>query len=129
MSTDGVPPPPDLSAAPKWLQDQKAQKEEANWDNEDALRGQRVKNDLLWLKCYGWVVVAITLAFAGLFLIGLVSWAAHYLSADKYHWLTGDQLSKIQSVLFSGGMGAVSYSYHQIGKALSRLSFAFAPLF
>ena len=107
MNTDGVPPPPDLSTAPKWLQDQKAQKEEANWDNEDALRGQKVKNDLLWLKCYGFVVVAITITFAAIFLFGLVSWSAHYLLKETYHWLGEAQLSKIQSVLFSGGMGAV----------------------
>jgi len=40
-------------------------------------------------------------------LVGLISWATHYLSPDKFHWLSDDQLSKIQSVLFSGGMGAV----------------------
>lgn len=45
--------------------------------------------------------------FAILFIGSLGSWAAHYLLPVKYHWLTVDQLSKIQSILFSGSIGGV----------------------
>ena len=37
----------------------------------------------------------------------LVSWALHYLLNDSLHWLTPEQLSKIQSILFSGSVGGV----------------------
>lgn len=106
MNTDNrVPPPP--SNLPTWLGDSKARAEEKNWDKEGKLRGQEEKNHLIWLRVYGWVVVAFLVVFAFLFLGSLGSWAAHYLLPTCWHWLSADQLSKIQSVLFSGSIGGV----------------------
>lgn len=106
MNTDNtVPPPP--SDLPAWLGDLKATAEERNWDKEGKLRGQEEWNHLLWLKGYGVVVFLFLLFFALLFLGSLGSWAAHYLLPCEYHWLSEDQLSKIQSILFSGSIGGV----------------------
>lgn len=106
MSTNNtVPPPP--NDFPSWLGDVQARAEERNWDKEGKLRGQEERNHLLWLKCYGFVILLFLLFFTLLFLGSLGSWAAHYLLPTCYHWLSADQLSKIQSILFSGSIGGV----------------------
>ena len=79
-------------------------KEEKNWTRLDEVREN---NDVVWLSVYGKVVVAITVAFTAIFLTSLIVWALHYVLPAKCTWLTEAQLSKIQSVLFSGGMGAI----------------------
>lgn len=96
-------PPPEIGA-PKWADAGSAHKEEENWADLDKTKKD---NDLRWLKVYGWVVVAITVTFTIIFLLSLVIWALHYMLPEKWIWLSGAQLSRIQSVLFSGGMGAV----------------------
>jgi hypothetical protein len=104
MNTDyKVPPPP--GNLPAWSGDLKATAEEKNWDKEGKLRGQEERNHLLWLSGYGFVVFLFLLVFALLFLGSLVSWAVHYLFPGSYHWLSEEQLSKIQSILFSGSIG------------------------
>ena len=99
-----VPPP---NNPPAWLGDPQARAEERNWDKEGKLRGQEEKNHLLWLKAYGVVVLLFLSFFAILFIGSPGSWAAHYLLPDGWHWLTSEQLSKIQSILFSGSIGGV----------------------
>lgn len=111
MNTDSKPnnqvPPAPQSDTPRWIGYQQAKAEERNWDKEGKLRGQEENNHLLWLKAYGRLVALFLIFFALLFLGSLGSWAAHYLLPEKFHWLTLDQLSKIQSVLFSGSIGGV----------------------
>jgi len=106
MSYKAVPPPED-DDLPKWFGDQKARKEDQNWDKEGKLKGQEETNHLWWLRAYGTLIILFLVVFALLFLGSLGSWALHYLLPERWHWLTPDQLSKIQSVLFSGGMGGV----------------------
>lgn len=107
MSTKKVPPP-SADATLRWASHSSSAKaEEKNWDNEGILRGQEEKNQLLILKAYGWIVCIFLLVFALLFLGSLGSWAAHYMLPESYHWLKEPQLSKIQSVLFSGSIGGV----------------------
>ncbi|MEX1035964.1 MAG: hypothetical protein WDZ54_08410 [Sneathiella sp.] len=98
-----VPPPPE--DLPGWSEDKQARLEEKNWDNEDKLRGQKVANDIIWLKVYGLLIVVVTVVFTALFLASLVIWSVHYLT--PYGWLNPEQLSKIQSVIFSGSLGAI----------------------
>ena len=43
-------------------------------------------------------MVVLTLIFVA----SIVSWTWHYLTPADWHWLTADQLSRIQSVIFSG---------------------------
>lgn len=102
-----VPPPPDGLEPPLWAVDSLAHKEEKLFPDEQALRGQKAKNDLTWLWVYGWVVVAMMIVFALLFLSSIVSWAWHYVMPVSWSWLTDDQLSKIQSVIFSGSLGGI----------------------
>lgn len=90
---------------PDWADsDTKAQEEDKQWDE---LEETKRKNDKNWLALYGWVILIITLVFALTFLGALIAWTWHYLAPSCWHWLDPHQLSKIQSVLFSGGMGAI----------------------
>ena len=102
-----VPPPPDGHEAPLWAEDSLAHNEAKFFPYEDKLRGQKAKNDLTWLRVYGWVVVAMMIVFALLFLSSIVSWAWHYVMPTRWGWLNDDQLSKIQSVIFSGSLGGI----------------------
>lgn len=97
-------PPPELPSTPSWADTRSAVKEEKEWSTLDKVRE---KNDVNWLSVYGWVVIAITITFTTIFLASLVAWALHYILPPKWIWLTDAQLSKIQSILFSGGMGAI----------------------
>ncbi len=77
MSTDKTVPPPPANS-PAWFADFKAKAEEANWDKEGKLRGQEERNQLLWLKAYGFVVFLFLVFFSLLFVGSLGSWALHY---------------------------------------------------
>jgi hypothetical protein len=105
--SDNPVPPPDFDEPPKWMDTSLAKAEDSNFDNEGRLRGQKERNDLLWLRIYGWVVVSMMIIFSLLFLTSLISWAWHYTMPLSLHWLTDDQLSKIQSVIFSGSLGGI----------------------
>lgn len=102
-------PPPEIGASPKWA-DSMAIAEERKWNDLDKVRNA---NDVRWLWVYGNIVVILTAVFAMLFIASLVTWAWHYLAPPSCGWLTPEQLSKVQSVLFSGGMGAVLSSIVQ----------------
>lgn len=97
-------PAPDPSAIGAWADQGPAKEEERNWSS---LAEIRESNDRNWLKFYGVIVICIAAVFTLIFLGSLVIWALHYMLPRCYLWLDPDQLSKIQSVLFSGGMGAV----------------------
>lgn len=104
----------DLTPTPQWATVD-ARKEDKKWDE---LEETKRNNDKRWLVVYGWVLLAITIAFSLTFLVALLSWAFHYIAPYGWHWLDDAQLGKIQSVLFSGGMGAIISSIirAQIGK-------------
>lgn len=108
MSDETVPPPPPgLEDAPSWASDSAAAQEEKYWSNEDKLKGQKTKNDLIWLKAYGIVLVGLTVFFAFLFILSLGFWAWHYLMPERWGWMSETQLSKVQSIIFSGSLGAI----------------------
>ncbi|WJJ93418.1 hypothetical protein [Neopusillimonas aromaticivorans] len=113
-SDDISVPAPELGK-PTWADTRTAQEEERSWPE---LGDVKKSNDLRWLKVYGWIVVAITVTFTSIFLASLVIWALHYMLPPSLTWLSEQQLGKMQSVLFSGGMGAVISSVirHQLGK-------------
>lgn len=106
MNTD-VPPPPDDGEPPRWADDKSAKQEARNWGNDRKLQDAKTWADVWWAKAYGIVAIFLLFVFAILFLGSLTSWAAHYILPECWHWLTGDQLSKIQSVIFSGSLGGV----------------------
>lgn len=93
----------ELQKTPSWAKIE-AEKEEKGWGD---LEKCRRRNDLRWLTAYGVIVLAVTYLFAIIFIAALVIWVFHYTTPENWHWLGEPQLSKIQSVLFSGGMGAI----------------------
>ena len=121
MSDEIVPPPPPNPDPPRWAGNDLAKKEEVSWPDEEKLRGQRNQNDLIWLKVYGWLIVVATVVLAFLFLVSLLFWVWHYLTPECWGWLTPDQLSRIQAVIFSGSLGAIvaSILQKQLAKQLS----------
>lgn len=118
MVAKAVPPPPGgTDNKPGWAADPKAKAEADNWDNEEKLRGVRLANDILWTKLYGWIVAGMMIFFSLAFCFSLIVWVAHYTT--PWGWLSSDQLSKIQSVIFSGSLGAIVTAYAQ--KHINRL--------
>lgn len=107
--------PGEQAPSPKWATTD-AKKEDKNWTDLDQVKR---KNDKRWLTVYGWVLLVITIVFAAIFLVAFLSWAWHYLTPKCWQWLVDAQLSKIQSILFSGGMGAIISGIirNQINKA------------
>ena len=81
--------------------DTQAKKEESIWDIER-------ENYHRWLRIYGFIPPTFLIVFTGLFLFSLLSWTLHYLFPIGWHWLDAAQLSKIQSVIFSGSLGAIT---------------------
>lgn len=108
-----IPEPP--KSLPNWVDFESAKLEQKNWQTLDEIRE---RNDSRWLSVYGLIVVFLTLIFSVLFISSLVVWSWHYLAPICWTWLSSEQLSKVQSVLFSGGMGAIVSSIVQ--KQLSK---------
>ncbi|WP_303230507.1 hypothetical protein [Comamonas kerstersii] len=101
-------PTPDVPSSLLWAYG-KAEKEEREWSGLDKIKQE---NDGRWLKVYGWILVALTITFAVIFIAALLVWTWHHIAPAcighwRTHWLDSQQLGKIQSILFSGGMGAV----------------------
>lgn len=101
-------PAPEVPSSLLWASG-KAEKEEREWSDLDKIKQE---NDGRWLKVYGWILVALTITFAVIFISALLVWTWHhiapaYIGSWQTHWLDSQQLGKIQSILFSGGMGAV----------------------
>ena len=112
MSESEVPPPPDgLADSPSWADDSDAKQEEKLWAKEEKLRGTHIDNDITWARIFGYIVASLMVFFTVLFVGSLGAWFFHYLT--PWSWLSTDQLSKIQSVVFSGTIGAVVSSYAQ----------------
>ncbi len=102
MNTEKPLPPED---PPRWSNDKKGELEEEKWDQERQLRGQEQINRLRFLKVYGWVAVSLVGFLVLCFSASFLSWLLHYLT--PWHWLDSEQLGKIQSVIFSGSLGAI----------------------
>lgn len=102
MSDREVPPPDD--DFPKWFDDPSASREVRNWDNEGILKGQEEVNHLWWLRAYGFLVIVFLLVFAALFLGSLISWAAHYMLPQSYHWLTSEHLPRFNQCCLVVGL-------------------------
>lgn len=103
----------EMKSTPKWAT-LDAKKEDKGWGTLDEIK---IGNDRRWLIVYGWILVVVTAVFASIFILSFGIWAFHHLS--PYGWLDVDRLAKIQSILFSGGMGAIVTSIvtTQISKA------------
>ena len=88
-----------------------ARREEKTWPDEKELQGVKRQNDVLWHRTYGYVVVGMMIFLVTTFVASLSVWVWHYIT--PWQFLTPDQLSKIQSVIFSGSLGAIVSAYMQ----------------
>lgn len=117
MRTEVPSLPSDAGVIPQWA-DERAVEEVRKWPDETALRGQKTRNQLWALQLAGYLVPGLMIALFVSFVAALGIWVWHFLTPeacvtvkdgppDCYHWLTADQLSRIQSVIFSGALGAI----------------------
>lgn len=109
--TDKIPDPPDES--PRWAVPFRAIQEERKWPDEEALEGQKGTNKLWALRAIGVATFFLILSFVVAFIATFLAWAWHQIGPQECLWLTESQLSKIQSVIFSGAIAAVATSYAQ----------------
>ncbi len=93
-----------MSDTPEWADLSDAKKESADWTTLDK---QKLQNDKLFLKVYGIIVVVFTVAFAAIFILTISALVWHYIGLTKLQWLSDGQLSKIESILFSGTMAVI----------------------
>jgi hypothetical protein len=103
--------PSNIEESPDWASDNKAKEEEENWSDEKKLTEQKNKNRIGFLKSVGWMAPAAMIMLSLVFMAFFVSWSWHFLATAPYQWLTPEQLSKIQSIIFSGAMGAIISLY------------------
>ncbi|OOR87665.1 hypothetical protein B0181_09945 [Moraxella caviae] len=97
--TDNIPTP---QTPPPWAS--LSSKEEKQWGELDTIK---LNNDKGWLKAYGHVVIVVTYIIASIFIVAFLILAFHYLAPNSWTWLDQSQINKIQSMLFSGSMGAI----------------------
>ena len=71
------------------------------------------KNKIGVLQHSGILVIVALWLFSLAFAFTFCIWLWHFLASSSYGWLNGDQLSKIQTLIFSGTLGAVASSVIQ----------------
>lgn len=94
---------------PTWADDTLAKAENKKWGDDDALQGIKKRNEGRILQIWGLIVPVLMILFTLLFVTSIFAWAWHYLT--PWVWLKPEQLSKIQSVIFSGALGAIVSNY------------------
>lgn len=103
MSSDNNKvPPPERENSPKWLKDSLANLEVENFDKLDKINK---RNQSWWLFTIGICGVVLIIALFAGFILTFVTWVIHQIS--NCGWLDSVKLSKIESVIFSGTMGAI----------------------
>ena len=105
------PPPPDWVAKEEWKGDKDAANEVSKWPDQEALKGTKDENTLRLLRHSGRIAVCLMWFFAAVFVIAMAIWLVHFLT--PWGWLTELQLSKIQTVIFSGSLGALVSAFAQ----------------
>lgn len=105
------PPPPDWAEGQEWNRDTVAKAEGAKWPDQEALQGTKDENTLKMLRHSGHIAVCFMWFFALVFVASMGVWIFHFLT--PWGWLTEIQLSKIQTVVFSGSLGALVSAFAQ----------------
>jgi hypothetical protein len=112
MTDSQVPlPPVEWRNEKPWEGDSMAEAEVKNFADSKALQGQKDENTLRLLRNSGWIAVILMYFFMLVFMSSMVVWLVHYLS--PWSWLSEVQLSKIQTVIFSGSIGALVSAFAQ----------------
>lgn len=111
MQDEPPPPPSDWAERKPWLSDRAAKAEKSKWPNQEALKGTKDENTLRLLRNSGRIAVCFMWFFALVFVSSMTVWLVHFLT--PWGWLAPDQLSKIQTVVFSGSIGALVSAFAQ----------------
>lgn len=90
-----------------------AASEDELFPSEDSITGQHRKNRMLIAAHVGYLVVCLMYFFCVVMVCSIGAFCWHFLAPPNFHWLTEAQLSKIQSIVFSGGVGAFFASLAQ----------------
>lgn len=96
-----------------WQAESRVSGETQEWDNEKAIQNARDENTVSFLHHSGWIGIVFMYFVALVFIISIAIWFVHFLVPDQWQWLTETQLSKIQTVIFSGSFGAILSAYAQ----------------
>lgn len=109
---DEVPgPPPEWAQGEEWKLDPDAEAEKSKWPDPASLQGTKDENTLRLLRHSGRIAVCLMWFFAFVFVASMAVWLFHFLT--PWGWLTEPQLSKIQTVVFSGSLGALVSAFAQ----------------
>ncbi|BAQ67234.1 hypothetical protein NHU_00062 [Rhodovulum sulfidophilum] len=111
MQDEPPPPPTEWAKGHEWETDQVAKNEVSKWPDPASLKGTKDTNTLRLLRNSGLIAVCLMWFFAAVFVASMVVWLFHFLT--PWGWLTDLQLSKIQTVVFSGSLGALVSAFAQ----------------
>ena len=96
-----------------WQAESRVSGETQAWADEKAIKGARDANTVSFLRHSGWIGIVFMYFVAFVFIISIAIWFVHFLAPDQWQWLSETQLSKIQTVIFSGSFGAILSAYAQ----------------
>lgn len=111
MQDEPPPPPFEWAEGQEWKQDPVAEAEKSKWPDQESLKGTKDENTLMLLRHSGKIAVCMMWFFALVFVASMGVWLFHFLT--PWGWLTELQLSKIQTVVFSGSLGALVSAFAQ----------------
>src|SRR3990167_6943481 len=103
--TDTPPPSPEWTAEEPWREDSLAQFEGQTDPLDAQLQEQDKLNRLRFKKATGRIIVWSVYGMWILLAVGLAVWTWQFLT--PYPFLGPHQIEKLQSVIFSGSLGAV----------------------
>jgi hypothetical protein len=102
-----IDPNEDWLSEAAWDTDPLANKEDSAFARKENLERELHGAKLSVIKNSSIIVIIFLWFFSLIFLFSVGTWFAHFLLPEKYIWLSEVQLSKIQTVIFSGASGAI----------------------
>ena len=108
---DAPQPSESWDESTEWYYDSVATDENKQWPDEKALKGTKDENTIILLRNSGKIAVCMMWFFALVFISSMGVWLFHFLT--PWGWLNEFQLSKIQTVIFSGSLGALVSAFAQ----------------
>lgn len=105
---DAIQPSEEWRREGAWDTDPIAALEVENEQRLDEVQKAHQKTHVAVITHAGIIIVVAMYFFSALFIAALASWAFHHLAPASWHWMTADQLSKIQAIIFSGSLGAIT---------------------
>jgi hypothetical protein len=109
MSDTVPPPPPDWASEQPWQDDPLAGFEAENDPLDAQILEQDKRNRLKFRRHFGRISIISMYIIWLVIVVGALSWLVNYLTPWKF--LTDSQLDKVQSIVFSGMMGAFASAW------------------